>query len=288
MCHTPMYHFFSNNIVLGAPIGHRHLSGTYVSGFYAPNITQLFMKDLNYDDFKKIFLNYRLKEGGPVQGPMYQAIHDSLQYLQEPDLRAIYVYLSSVKSATSVKPKNHGKNIGEAIYDRYCDQCHQKGKGPINNAPKINDTWAWISLRKSGIEELLWYTMNGMDGMPIKGTCTDCTEEELKETIEYMLSKSIPKNLVFLPQTTNGQQIYQKYCDSCHNGSNPNAPKIGDQAAWKALRSQGMNQLILSVWTGKEHHPPQGTCDSCNLADISAAVKYLVDQSSPERDYQLW
>ncbi len=188
MCHTPMYYIVDHDIVLGAPIRSKPLIGSYVSGFYAPNITHLFLKDVSLTQFQDIILKYRLVEGGQVQGPMYQVIHDSLQYLSLEDIRAMYTYLFSVKSAAPPKPKINlqDKNAGKKIYDRYCQQCHENGTGPVNGAPERGEKWTWRSWDKMGMDALLWNAMNGVDGMPIKGTCTDCTAAEIESAIRYM------------------------------------------------------------------------------------------------------
>jgi cytochrome c5 len=194
MCHTPMVYFINPNWVLGAPIRRKHLSGAFVSGFYAPNITNLWIKNVSRTEFQNIFWKKNLVEGGPVEGPMYQVIHDSLQYLKPEDVEAISVYLFSVKSGVPHKPKFNlnANDAGEKIYDQYCRQCHQTGKGPIPNAPALDDTAEWKMLKKFGVEQLYQYAWHGLDGMPIRGTCMDCTYDEIKETVQYMLQTSIP------------------------------------------------------------------------------------------------
>jgi len=34
--------------------------------------------------------------------------------------------------------------------------------------------------------------------------------------------------------------------------------------------------------------PPNGSCATCNTAQIKAAVKYMVNESKTEGDYMLW
>lgn len=282
MCHTPMYHVISDNLALGAPIRHRHLTGAYISGFYAPNITQLLIKDLSFSEFQQIFWQNKLPQGGQLQGPMYQVNHDSLQYLKLEDLRAIDSYLSTVKSTTPAKPTTSGKESGKIIYDHYCKTCHEAGRGPIEGAPALGDEGKWEIFKNLGMDTLLWYAMNGINGMPIKGTCTDCTAEEIRETIKYMLDNSIPSKseAIVQPTLADGKRIYQHHCATCHNSH--------VKLASKTLIDKGMDNLILSTWNGKGQMPARGGCQQCNLADIKAAVKYMMDESVPEGDYRLW
>lgn len=193
MCHTPMHYIFSPQFVLGAPKRRYHLNGAYVSGFYAPNITGLLLKNIDIISFQNIFWQNSLLEGRSVQGPMYQVNHDSLQYLNSGDISAIFKYLQSLPSRIPPKPNNNSGDAGKEIYRRYCHECHHQGKGPIPGAPMLGDRWQWQILLSLGREELYHLAFTGVDGMPIKGTCTDCTPEDIKLAVEYILQESLPK-----------------------------------------------------------------------------------------------
>ena len=74
---------------------------------------------------------------------------------------------------------------GEAIYVQYCASCHNAG---VAEAPVLGDKeqWSW-RLNKSE-EELLQRTIEGIPpGMPKKGLCLSCTDEQLKDAIDYMV-----------------------------------------------------------------------------------------------------
>jgi cytochrome c5 len=77
---------------------------------------------------------------------------------------------------------------GQKIYERYCVVCHRDG---LVDSPKFRDEQAWKS-RLSGkkLEELVASAVKGLNAMPAKGTCYECTEEDIKSAIEYMLPKS--------------------------------------------------------------------------------------------------
>lgn len=191
MCHTPMHYVVLSDFVLGAPNRKYHLNGAYVSGFYAPNITSLLLKNTDLNSFQNVFWQNRLLEGRSVQGPMHQVNHDSLQFLNADDIRAIFTYLQSLPSKTPAKPKN-GKDLDKKIYQQYCQQCHDKGKGPVAGAPKFGDRGDWQIWLSLGREQLYHLAYTGVDGMPIKGTCTDCTPEKIKMAVEYILTHSLP------------------------------------------------------------------------------------------------
>ncbi len=74
---------------------------------------------------------------------------------------------------------------GEQIYGTYCTACHTSG---VLGAPKKDDAATWNEkLATAGsFDKLLANAINGIRSMPPKGTCADCTEEEMSGAIEYM------------------------------------------------------------------------------------------------------
>ncbi len=79
---------------------------------------------------------------------------------------------------------------GEDTYNRYCFSCHQGG---IAGAPRFGDAEAWAPRIAKGPELLLESTKAGIaPGMPAMGLCTSCTEQELKDVIDYMLEAVAP------------------------------------------------------------------------------------------------
>lgn len=75
----------------------------------------------------------------------------------------------------------------EGIYNTKCMACHATGAA---GAPKLGDKEAWAPRIATGMDALLASATNGKNAMPPKGTCMDCSEDDLKAVIEYMTSKS--------------------------------------------------------------------------------------------------
>ncbi len=71
----------------------------------------------------------------------------------------------------------------EAIYNQFCLTCHQSG---VAGAPLMTAD-AWAPRIAQGIDTLYATTINGKGAMPPGGTCFDCTEEELKKTVDWMV-----------------------------------------------------------------------------------------------------
>ena len=76
---------------------------------------------------------------------------------------------------------------GDTIFNTYCLTCHMSG---LAGAPKIGDKADWQSHIEKGMEALLANVISGINAMPPKGLCFDCSDEELQSTIQYMIDSS--------------------------------------------------------------------------------------------------
>lgn len=74
---------------------------------------------------------------------------------------------------------------GQAIYEQYCVVCHRDG---VANAPKFRDDGDWKPrLAKQNLDSLTASAIKGLNAMPAKGTCQECSEADLKAAIKYMV-----------------------------------------------------------------------------------------------------
>jgi cytochrome c5 len=80
-----------------------------------------------------------------------------------------------------------GPKTGEQVYQAHCIACHGTGAA---GAPKMGDAAAWAPRIAQGIDTLLAHATSGLNAMPPKGLCMECSGAELKGAIEYMISKS--------------------------------------------------------------------------------------------------
>ncbi|WP_320205182.1 c-type cytochrome [Legionella jordanis] len=76
---------------------------------------------------------------------------------------------------------------GKATYEKYCSTCHRDG---IAGAPKLQSADWKPRLDAKKMDGLIASATKGLNAMPPKGTCAECSEEDLKQAIEYMLPKS--------------------------------------------------------------------------------------------------
>lgn len=75
----------------------------------------------------------------------------------------------------------------EAKYNMTCAACHAMG---VAGAPKAFDAAAWAPRLEKGMDTLVNSVTNGLNAMPPRGLCTDCTADQYKTLITLM---STPK-----------------------------------------------------------------------------------------------
>lgn len=81
----------------------------------------------------------------------------------------------------------HAARSGETLYNSYCIACHMNG---VAGAPKFGNKAEWQPRIEKGIDTLLKDATNGFKAMPPKGLCFDCSEDELRSAIQYMIDNS--------------------------------------------------------------------------------------------------
>ena len=76
---------------------------------------------------------------------------------------------------------------GEDVYNTACSACHGTGAG---GAPKHGDTGAWVDRIAQGNDVLYEHAIKGFNGMPAKGLCMDCSDDELQLAVDYIVAGS--------------------------------------------------------------------------------------------------
>jgi len=77
----------------------------------------------------------------------------------------------------------------QATYMASCFACHSSGAA---GAPKVGagNAAAWAPRMEKGIDAVLANAIKGVNAMPPKGLCFNCTDDDLKAVIEYMVASS--------------------------------------------------------------------------------------------------
>lgn len=105
-------------------------------------------------------------------------IEENIQPVGQVNVGAV----AAVTETASAEPRT-----GDQVYNAACLACHASG---VAGAPKVGDKAAWSARAAQGIDTLLKHAINGLNAMPPKGTCADCSDDELKAAIEYMLKET--------------------------------------------------------------------------------------------------
>lgn len=104
-------------------------------------------------------------------------------------VHSVYVEGDDVPQVSNAAPAAAGGDSSaarssEQIYNTYCMACHTTGAA---GAPKIGEAADWEARTANGIDTVYSNAINGLGAMPPKGTCADCSDDEIKATVDYIL-----------------------------------------------------------------------------------------------------
>jgi len=80
-----------------------------------------------------------------------------------------------------------GPRSGEDIYKTTCFGCHGTGAA---GAPKLGDAGAWSARTGKGLDAVISNAINGFGGMPPRGTCGSCSDDDIAAAVNYMVDNS--------------------------------------------------------------------------------------------------
>lgn len=70
------------------------------------------------------------------------------------------------------------------IYNTYCTTCHAIG---LAGAPQLGSAADWEPRVAQGMNVLYEHSVTGLRGMPPRGLCMDCSDDDLKGVVDWML-----------------------------------------------------------------------------------------------------
>lgn len=88
---------------------------------------------------------------------------------------------AGAKAATSTQART-----GEQVFNTACTACHSMPIAKALGAPPTFDKSAWGKRLAKGLDKTLQNALNGLNTMPAKGNCLDCSDDEIKAAIKYM------------------------------------------------------------------------------------------------------
>ncbi|BFM09529.1 c-type cytochrome [Halioxenophilus aromaticivorans] len=90
-------------------------------------------------------------------------------------------------AAAPVAAAPAGPRSGEDIYNASCTTCHAIG---VSGAPRFGNADDWAPRIAQGMDTLFDHAWNGLNAMPAKGLCMDCSEDDIKAAIQHMVDAS--------------------------------------------------------------------------------------------------
>ncbi len=73
---------------------------------------------------------------------------------------------------------------GQKIYETSCFACHQTG---VSQAPRLGSPEDWKSVLAQNMSMLYEHALNGLNAMPPRGACVDCSDDEIRAAVDYMV-----------------------------------------------------------------------------------------------------
>ena len=128
------------------------------------------------------FIGYKALNSSNEESSSSDAIVDSALLERIKPIGEVRID-SSIVVASSENSEKVARS-GEEIYNANCQGCHSSG---VMRAPKYASLEDWAPRIDLGLEKLTLSAIAGKGGMPAKGTCMDCSDNEIKLTVQYML-----------------------------------------------------------------------------------------------------
>jgi len=122
-------------------------------------------------------LNSSSEESSNNDAVIDSAILERIKPIGEVRIDSSIVVVSSESSEKA-------ERSGEEIYSANCQGCHSSG---VMGAPKFASLEDWAPRIDLGLDKLTLSAITGKGGMPARGTCMDCSDNEIKLTVQYML-----------------------------------------------------------------------------------------------------
>jgi len=117
-------------------------------------------------------------------GPREEAVSERLQKAGSVCVEGE----ACAKNGASSGMASVGGSDAQENYKKTCSTCHNIG---VAGAPKFGDVAQWQPRIAKGLDVLYASSINGLPpGMPAKGMCFSCSDDDLKAIVDYMVDAS--------------------------------------------------------------------------------------------------
>jgi cytochrome c5 len=97
----------------------------------------------------------------------------------------------SIPSITMAGGHSSTAPSGQEVFESSCANCHDSLIGGFfSGAPTLGDKADWELVVPKGIDGLTGTTIAGIGEMDARGGCVECSDEEIRAAVEYILEQS--------------------------------------------------------------------------------------------------
>ena len=113
--------------------------------------------------------------------------------------------------------------------------------------------------------------------------------EEIRELVKQFQNLKSGRGNSFLEEEA-FEKIDCLQCAACCKNYSPRfkTPDVKRISKHLGIKESVFIETYLNVETGRKGHPPRGACMECNDDELIAAVKYMMQQSAVDKNYNLW
>ena len=129
-----------------------------------------------------LFIGYKALNSSSAESSNNETKIDSALLERIKPIGEVRIDSSIVVASSESSEKT--ERSGEGIYSSNCQGCHSSG---VMGSPKYASLEDWAPRIDLGLEKLTLSAIAGKGGMPARGTCMDCSDNEIKLTVQYML-----------------------------------------------------------------------------------------------------
>ncbi len=94
------------------------------------------------------------------------------------------VYLATSEASVTAAATPAEPRDGATVYNTYCMACHTTGAA---GSPVKGNAEQWAPRIAQGMDVLVSHAINGFNAMPARGSCMDCSDDEVIAAIDYLL-----------------------------------------------------------------------------------------------------
>ncbi len=75
-----------------------------------------------------------------------------------------------------------------------------------------------------------------------------------------------------------GKTLFKSKCALCHSHGLAGAPRLRNKEDWQPRIKKKFSLLLKHATTGYRAMPPKGACSECSVADLGAAISYMLEE----------